>query len=90
MQVHLDPPPPPGDRAGNRKEDSRVMSLDTPNLMRERLEPMVSSTERAALLLDGRGVLSLSLSVGCWLPLCRRGTSGSSEESLSLAREGGE
>ena len=69
------------------------MSLDTPDLVRERLEPMVSPTERATLFLDGRGVLSLGLSVGlsvgCWLPLRWWGTVGPSEITLSLAREGG-
>ena len=71
------------------------MGLYTPDLVRERLEPRVSSTERAALFRDGRSVLSLGLSLS--LSLSRRlsfrrwGTGGPrpTEESLSLACEGG-
>jgi len=55
------------------------MSLDAPDLVGERLEPVMSSTERAALFLGGRSVLSLSISLGYWLSSRWLGTGGPTE-----------
>ena len=66
---------PTQDRASGMKEDSRILSLDAPDLVGECLEPGVSPTECAALFLGRRSGLSLKISLTSrW-----RGTGGSSE-----------